>query len=73
MEPGRRRDHSGCVEGDGGVGGEGWHDIMAALQTEKQKKCGGVQGLLSHAITSVDPTLFQIELARFHCKKSIPI
>lgn len=49
MEPGRRRDHSGCVEGDGGVGGEGGEGpgIIAAMQTEKQKKCGGVKGLLS--------------------------
>ena len=60
MEPGRRRDHSGCVEGDGGVGGEGGEGpgIIAAMQTEKQKKCGGVKG---GTITSVDPTLFQIE------------
>ena len=60
MEPGRRRDHSGCVEGDGGEGGEG-PGIIAAMQTQKQKKCGGVKGLLSRPSTLL------------YSKSSIPI
>ena len=62
----RRRD-SGCVEGDGGVRGEGWYNAAGANSKTKEMRC-----CKRIAITSVDPTLFHIELARFHCNKVFP-
>lgn len=62
---GRRR-YSGCVEGDGGVGGEGWYNGSDAnRKTKEMWWCTRI------ANTSVDGTLFQIE-ARFHRKKVFP-
>ena len=62
----RRRD-SGCVEGDSGVGGEGWYNGSDAnRKTKEMWWCTRI------AITSVDPTLFQSESLRFHRKKVFP-
>ena len=43
--------------------------IMAVMQIEKAKEMWWCTRI---TITSVDPTLFQIELARFHRKKVFP-